>query len=682
MERDLSDSTLRDRFWRAERNCRHAHGARSLWRGCRWRRVGASVAAHRPQPRRAAAQRLRLIGRRSTQHAHHGHTAADAKQQGAEQRSEEPRPILLDEASPSSNRRTSARPVGGSAAAKAVPRTTSVRRCLWICVHRRAVLCCVGCLWICVLWRHELVRRDPRGDAEVLADAARPPTCRCPCRRRNSLRLHLHLHLRLRLRRPRPRRLRQRRLLRLRGRPLPTSRRLPRHALPLRQPAGRADDDLRRVNDGVCDCCDGADEFRSKAAEHLRRAGKGWPRRVRAGELLAPPCGEAGRRAARRWRRTEPNCSRCAAEAAGGGERRCRRGATRRGGGGGARTARAASADSADALAASLGGGIEGIDALYDALDAHEHKEAMDDVDNADLIEVAMEARDAAREAGGGGGGGTSPNPDAADAAAGECEARRVRVRGEAARLMPLHAAAGGARRAPLALRSSAADARRLSHVSAAAHPRGKALDAAAVEAVALLAGFADADAAARAALEAQHAAVAGAGTVEELAPIQALRAQLAFGGATIGSTSGSAWSSPRRRSGTSSAPSAPSAGRPLARQVQGVGDARPTRRRRGGGDRGGQGRAADVTAMSFDGGDECNGAATRDRPLRVRRGGGARTVAEPLTCVYVAVVTTPAACDVEELRGCTTRWPRRRARRPCVPSVRAASRATWVSDA
>ena len=47
----------------------------------------------------------------------------------------------------------------------------------------------------------------------------------------------------------------------------------------------------------------------------------------------------------------------------------------------------------------------------------------MDDVDNADLIEVAMEARDAAREAGGGGGGGTSPNPDAADAAAGACEA-------------------------------------------------------------------------------------------------------------------------------------------------------------------------------------------------------------------------------------------------------------------
>ena len=57
-------------------------------------------------------------------------------------------------------------------------------------------------------------------------------------------------------------------------------------------------------------------------------------------------------------------------------------------------------------------------------------------------------------------------------------------------------------------------------------------------------------------------------------------------------------------------------------------------------------------TAMSFDGGDECNGAPRRATALfACGEEAALKTVAEPLTCVYVAVVTTPAACDVEELR-------------------------------
>ena len=58
------------------------------------------------------------------------------------------------------------------------------------------------------------------------------------------------------------------------------------------------------------------------------------------------------------------------------------------------------------------------------------------------------------------------------------------------------------------------------------------------------------------------------------------------------------------------------------------------------------------ATAMSFDGGDECNGAPRRATALfACGEEAALKTVAEPLTCVYVAVVTTPAACDVEELR-------------------------------
>ena len=55
---------------------------------------------------------------------------------------------------------------------------------------------------------------------------------------------------------------------------------------------------------------------------------------------------------------------------------------------------------------------------------------------------------------------------------------------------------------------------------------------------------------------------------------------------------------------------------------------------------------------MSFDGGDECGGAPRRATALfACGEEAALKTVAEPLTCVYVAVVTTPAACDVEELR-------------------------------
>jgi protein kinase C substrate 80K-H len=438
-----------------------------------------------------------------------------------------------------------------------------------------------------------------------------------------------------------------------------------------------------RVNDGVCDCCDGADEFRSKSCPNtcVEEAGKGLAALERScarkAELSREGAAAAAKQEARlreareQVAKAEPNllalhAKREAAEAA---EERRRADRDRRLAAGeveaalGLRELQPAELGRALARLA-LGGGIEGVDALYDALDAHEGaKEAMDDVDNADLIEVAMEARDAAREAGGGGGGGgTSPNPDAADAAAGACEAHGTcEYEAKLLELMPLHTLPPPvARDVLLSLyASSAADARRLGHVSAALlHPRGKALDAAAVEAaVALLDGFADADAdAARAALEAQQAAVAGAkASVEELAPIEALRAQLAFGGAhewfhlhagqclelfeapfryklcpfgvfeQDGRSLGKfkAWATPDR----------PAVDAAAATEAAKAG-------------------LLTSTAMGFDGGDECNGAPRRATALfACGEEAALKTVAEPLTCVYVAVVTTPAACDVEELR-------------------------------